>query len=169
MAAFELLLMRHAKSDWRNNLSDIDRPLSRRGRHDAERMGIFLHNNGLIPDRVLVSPASRTWQTIKLLNKSWLLGSEQIVTSKKLYLANEEILLEDAAAHAGDGGRIMVLAHNPGVDCAVNLISNQPLALTESGKLMVTAAVACFRVERREDLRQTGKCRLLGLYRPKEI
>ncbi len=169
MAAFELLLMRHAKSDWHNNLSDIDRPLSRRGRHDAERMGIFLQNNDLVPDRVLVSPASRTWQTIKLLNKSWLLAPEQIVTSKKLYLANEEILLEDAAAHAGDGGRIMVLAHNPGVDCAVNRISDQPLALTASGKLMVTAAVACFRVERRDHLGQTGKCRLLGLYRPKEI
>ncbi len=161
--------MRHAKSDWRNNLVDMDRPLSKRGRRDAQRMGIFLKNNALIPDQVLVSSVRRTQETLKFLNKSWSLKPEQVVTDRKLYLADEEILLEIASTCADADKRIMVLAHNPGMDYAVNRISAEKPALTESGKLMTTAAIAHFKVEDRRHLEQAEKCRLIGLYRPKEI
>ena len=166
---FELLLMRHAKSDWHNDLTDIERPLSRRGRRDAEHMGVFLRKNVLIPDRVLTSPARRTQETINLLNKNWQLKPEQIQIDEELYLADKDILLERAAAHAEEEQRIMVLAHNPGMDDVVNLITAGKPALSESGKLMVAAAVACFKVEKPGDLGRTGKCQLIGLYRPKEI
>lgn len=166
---FELLLMRHAKSDWHNDPADMDRPLSRRGRQDAQRMGAFLQDNALIPDRVLVSSARRTQETLELLSTGWPLKSQQMLTDEELYLADAQTLLARAAACADRGRRIMVLAHNPGMDDAVSHISADMPAPTESGKLMVTAAVAHFRVEARQHLEQRGKCRLAGLYRPKEI
>ncbi len=52
-----LILLRHAKSDWPDGASDIDRPLAPRGREAAPKIAAYLAAEGLIPDRVLVSPA----------------------------------------------------------------------------------------------------------------
>ena len=39
-----ILILRHAKSSWsKPGLADIDRPLNKRGKRDAPRMGAFLH------------------------------------------------------------------------------------------------------------------------------
>jgi len=132
-------------------------------------MGMFLQENALTPDRILVSPARRTQETLKFLSKGWSLRPEQVLIDEKLYLADEEVLLESAAACVNKNRRIMVLAHNPGMDRAVSCVSAEMPDLAEPGKLMVTAAIAHFRVEARKALEQSGKCRLVGLYRPKEI
>ena len=54
-----LILLRHAKSAWPDGAPDVDRPLAKRGREAAPRMGGYLAEEGLIPDLVLVSPARR--------------------------------------------------------------------------------------------------------------
>ncbi|SVD45796.1 uncharacterized protein METZ01_LOCUS398650, partial [marine metagenome] len=46
-----LLILRHAKSSWNNlDLPDYDRPLNKRGKRDAPRMGDFLRHQDLVPD-----------------------------------------------------------------------------------------------------------------------
>ena len=43
-----LLILRHAKSSWNYpELSDYDRPLNRRGKRDAPRMGKHLRQEGI--------------------------------------------------------------------------------------------------------------------------
>jgi len=47
----ELLILRHAKSDWDSKAaSDFDRPLARRGKQDAPKIGAWHYREGLIPD-----------------------------------------------------------------------------------------------------------------------
>ena len=59
-----LVLVRHAKSSWgKPGLEDRDRPLSRRGKRDAPRMGKRLAKQGVKPDLVLSSPARRALAT----------------------------------------------------------------------------------------------------------
>ncbi len=59
-----LILIRHAKSDWDNpRLSDHDRPLNRRGRRSALRVGAWLAGQGVVPDKILCSSAMRTQET----------------------------------------------------------------------------------------------------------
>ena len=49
-----LLLLRHAKSSWSDpTLPDHDRPLNKRGIHDAPRMGKLLRHEHLMPDLIL--------------------------------------------------------------------------------------------------------------------
>jgi phosphohistidine phosphatase len=62
-----LILLRHAKSDW-PDVPDRDRPLAKRGRRDAPRIGRWLHDHGYLPDVVICSPARRTEQTWELRN-----------------------------------------------------------------------------------------------------
>ncbi len=56
----ELLIMRHAKSAWDVSYStDFERPLNKRGRKAAPRMGEFMADRGLLPDLIVSSPAAR--------------------------------------------------------------------------------------------------------------
>ena len=60
LAVKELILLRHAKSDWAAPFADdADRPLNGRGREAAGVMGRVLTLAGRAPDLVLASPAQR--------------------------------------------------------------------------------------------------------------
>ena len=53
-----LFILRHAKSSWtEQDLPDHDRPLNKRGKNDAPRMGKLLKDEDLIPDLILSSTA----------------------------------------------------------------------------------------------------------------
>ena len=65
----ELILLRHAHAEpAAAGQADIDRPLSAQGLAEAEAAGRWLAAQGLVPDRVLCSPARRareSWATTR--------------------------------------------------------------------------------------------------------
>jgi phosphohistidine phosphatase len=66
-----LLLMRHAKSSWKDeSLADDERPLNKRGQQAAARMGRFLAENDLVPDTVICSTAKRARQTARRVKEA---------------------------------------------------------------------------------------------------
>jgi len=166
---FELLLMRHAKSDWHSHTADIDRPLNERGVQDALRMGAYLNEAGLVPDCMVVSSARRTQQTAELLLQSFSVAENNIITDRQLYLADSETICDIIELYAGEGQRLLILAHNPGMDYLVSHLASSPPPLSESGKLMATCAVACFVLDSLAALNKSGQGELKSLIRPKEI
>ena len=64
-----LVIVRHAKSSWESAaLSDFDRPLNKRGQHDAPIMAKRIMEKGIRPDLLVSSPAMRAITR----KKSWL-------------------------------------------------------------------------------------------------
>ena len=62
----ELILLRHAHAEPATpGQSDLDRPLSPQGLAEAESAARWLKEQGLVPDRVLCSPARRTRETLE--------------------------------------------------------------------------------------------------------
>ena len=165
----ELMLMRHAKSDWYSHTSDIDRPLNSRGRDDAVAMGAFLANKDLVPNKMIISPARRTQQTAELLLKNLPVDKQQVLIDRDLYLADLETLCEIVELYTADLQRILLRAHNPGMDDMVSYLANSAPPLTANGKLMTTCAVANFTLASIDTIRRPGRAELQGLYRPKEI
>ena len=165
----ELMLMRHAKSDWYSHTSDIDRPLNSRGRDDAVAMGAFLANKDLVPNKMIISPARRTQQTAELLLKNLPVDKQQVLIDRDLYLADMESISELIELYAADEQRILLLAHNPGMDDMVSYLADSTPPLSANGKLMTTCAVAHFVLASVNTSRKHGSAELLGLYRPKEI
>jgi phosphohistidine phosphatase len=108
-----LILLRHAKSDWPNGVSDRERPLAARGRNDAPRIGRYLAEEMLLPDLVLVSPALRTRET-------WALMSAQLpevvpmALEPRIYEAPPEQLLAAIKEQSDDVRVLMLIGHNPG-------------------------------------------------------
>ena len=59
-----LLILRHAKSSWKHEqISDHDRPLNKRGKRDAPRIGRLLRDRNLAPELIISSTAKRARKT----------------------------------------------------------------------------------------------------------
>lgn len=110
---YRLYLLRHAEAaPVMVGGRDIDRPLSDRGRQDAEKLGISMREAGSMPASVLSSSAVRareTWEKV-----ASRLASTPIETcyAPELYRGDAEdyrILIATAAVEEG----LLVVGHNP--------------------------------------------------------
>lgn len=116
-----LIMMRHAKSDWSLNQEDHDRPLNTRGINSAQSLGVWLRTQGLLPDQVLSSSATRTRQTLEGLDLPVKAKFEQA-----LYLADPSVILDTLCGATGDV--VLLLGHNPGVAMlAEGLVAQAPV------------------------------------------
>ena len=166
---FELMLMRHAKSDWHSHTADIDRPLNSRGRQDAVNMGIYLKEVCLVPDKMVVSVAQRTQETSSLLLNKLTVAAKDTIIDRDLYLADRETLCDVITAYASDDQRLLILAHNPGMDDLVSYLAREMPALSANGSLMTTCAVAYFHLETCDILKEQNQGDLKIIIRPKEV
>ena len=116
-----LILMRHAKSDWKMDQPDFDRPLNKRGQASATALGQWLKDNDLRPDEVLCSPSARTRETLSRLN----LSDVPTHFPKPLYLAERADLRH--ALQAATGDTVLIVAHNPGIAYfAADIVTQAP-------------------------------------------
>ncbi len=163
--------MRHADARWKDAaLSDLERPLNRRGTNAAESMARRLLELELIPDLVLVSPARRTQQTAEILARELALPARRVRREEDLYLASAPDLLRIAQ---GTGPRVMhllLVAHNPGVSELAQLLVPQEntTGLTTAGLCSITFECSDWRgicaAAVREVQREAPPSRLFGLF-----
>jgi len=144
----DLLLLRHAKSSWDDPaLDDFNRPLAKRGRRAALRMAEWLAERQIRPGLVLCSPATRTRETLSLIQPA--LGTDITVRYEgRLYLAEAEDLLHRLREVDTDVGCVLLIGHNPGLqELAITLASDEkkPERVRLAEKFP-TAALAWFRL-----------------------
>lgn len=165
-----LYLMRHAKSDWHSAAqADFERPLNSRGRKDALRMGQWLVAQGLRTELLLASPAQRARQTVLAVADTSGIKESDVVFDKDLYLADRATLLNILRTVPAATESFLLVAHNPGLDELVAWLASEPPPLSDSGKLMTTAAIAMFELSESWANLKRGGATLLQLLRPREL
>lgn len=106
-----LLLMRHAKSDWKASFShDHERPLARRGVAAAKLMGRLLALAHETPDSVITSTAVRAQETIRLAASGW---DCPIRSTDRLYNTRLDTVLEEVFVEPNTTSRLMIVGHEP--------------------------------------------------------
>lgn len=112
-----LMLLRHAKSDWGEpGLDDHDRPLSPRGIAAAQAMGREIARRGLTPDRVLCSSALRAQQTWAEVSAAFA-PKPPMETLEALYdFGDGDTLLDIIRAQGGATPSLMLVCHNPAIE-----------------------------------------------------
>ena len=164
-----LIVMRHAKSDWSTSASnDFDRPLSRRGDRDAPRMAAWLAQQSLLPDIIISSPALRTKQTVLAVVEKLGIPEQEIIWEASIYEASLDQLLEVLDRYSAAAESVLLVGHNPGLDSLVEYLSDRP-PLYRRGKLMTTAAVAVLDYGDKEISTREHSARLELLVRPKDL
>jgi len=159
-----LILMRHAKSSWKNvSLPDHERPLNKRGKRDAPRMGRHLQDQGILLDAILCSTAVRARETADGFLKEYTFEG-QVLYVDELYHASCETILTALKQLPEKVDTPMVIGHNPGLDDFLEMVCDEY-------EHMPTACVAQieFPVERWIDLRGVTKGELANIWKPREI
>jgi phosphohistidine phosphatase len=121
-----LTLIRHAKSSWdSHHARDFDRPLNKRGRHDAPLMGKHLATEFPRPDACVSSPAVRAQTTARMLMDAAGLPPSTLGLDQRLYDADVERIL-DVVRETDDRCRdLWVFGHNPGMCDTVHALSGE--------------------------------------------
>jgi phosphohistidine phosphatase len=159
-----LLVLRHAKSSWKHaGLVDHDRPLNKRGKRDAPRMGRLVHERQLVPAVILSSTAVRARSTAMAIADACG-NTAELRLLRELYLADPE----DCAAVLSTLGErydsAMLVGHNPGLEDLVE-------ALTGVHETLPTAALALIAlpIDGWSELALNARARLDQVWRPKQI
>lgn len=110
--AHRLMLVRHAKAMPHDGSSiDFDRPLSEKGKADAEALASILADAGLEVDSFISSPAKRAFSTAKAFADA--LGAQSIGIDERLYDASPETLLKIVRSLQDKHHSVMIVGHNP--------------------------------------------------------
>lgn len=159
-----LLVQRHAKSSWKHpELSDHDRPLNKRGKRDAPRMGRLVAAQGLRPDVIVSSTARRARRTAEeVARHAGCEGAVQL--DRRLYLASPDEIVDVVRGVAGSARRVMVVGHNPGLEDLVARLAGRRETLP-------TAALAALHLSIRSwaELTASTAGDLAGPWRPREL
>jgi len=165
---FELLLMRHGKSDWPAGISDDQRPLKGRGEKNASRMGRWLLEQALVPEQVISSPARRAMQTAQRVCEAMDFPVASIVQAPLIYDASLDDLLQLLHGLPDSLHRVLLIGHNPGMEHL--LIHLCPvIRIPEDGKLMPTASLAHLQMEHGWSQLSLDAARLVSLTRPRSL
>jgi len=157
-----LMIMRHAKSSWSKPVPDDQRPLNKRGKAAATKMGEVIRERGLLPDLIITSIAKRARSTAKrLIASSGYKG--KVVQSATLYFEGVPQHLKTIMQLDDALERVMIVGHNPDLESLL-------MELTGREERMPTAALAVIDFEVgtwKEIINQRGQLRLL--LRPREL
>lgn len=118
-----LILMRHAKSSWKDRtLDDHDRPLNKRGRQAAPAMARWLAAQGHAPDTVLCSSARRARETLDLARAATPALPEPRI-APALDQASPSALLDELKNLPDSCTCALLIAHQPGLGELVRLLA----------------------------------------------
>lgn len=154
-----LHLLRHAHSDWEENLDDHERPLTSQGRRACAQMDAALQ--ALTPPEVaLCSSATRALETYECTQHHWTQCPE-LRTAPDLYLASPTQIRDIVEDVAEEIARVLIVGHQPGLQqLALSLSAGGSKAHDRLTKQFPTGAIATLELPGKvwkQALRRTGK------------
>jgi phosphohistidine phosphatase len=158
-----LLILRHAKSSWKKPVADRDRPLNKRGKSDAPRMGKVLREAGLQPDLIISSTAKRARSTAeKVAQHSGHPGVVEL--SNDLYLGGPESYCRVLRGVPDAHESVLVVGHNPGLEMLLE-------ALTGREEVLPTAALAHvhIEIEHWQEFDENARGEIVAVWRPRSL
>jgi phosphohistidine phosphatase len=119
-----LIVVRHAKAASPPGTPDVERPLTDRGRRDAAKAGDELRAAGLVPDRVVCSPALRTRQTLDGLALNAL--DTPVDVESVVYDNGADAIIDLLRELPGDAEVVLIVGHNPSMHQLVLDLTGAP-------------------------------------------
>lgn len=160
-----LILLRHGKSDYPDDVPDHDRPLAPRGRREASLAGAWLAGTQPPIDAVLCSDALRTRQTLQCT------GIDVAVRhDPRIYGASAGQIIEVLHELAPALRTVLVVGHAPGMPHAAAVLAgarSDPRSLAALHAGFPTSAVAVLDVPGTWAGLQPGACLLRSVHVPR--
>ncbi len=121
----EIILVRHAKSDWGTEfLKDIDRHLNERGYRDAYLLSEWYLKNKNKPQLILSSSATRALSTALIFARNLSIDLKNFKLEDKIYEASTDKLLGVIREQDNSIDSLMLFGHSPGMPDLCNIFSD---------------------------------------------
>jgi phosphohistidine phosphatase len=134
-----IVLLRHAKAGPHADAAgDHARPLTERGRHEADEVAKALVARGWVPELVSASDAARTQETLAVALPHWPGARTEL--HRSLYMTGLPQIRRVARTVPPELRTWLVLAHNPGLEEAASWLADRSIELG-------TASAALFECE----------------------
>lgn len=131
-----VVIIRHAKSDWNNNLEDFDRPLNDRGYSDAPMMAKILKSVQEKPTLIISSPAKRSITTAEYFAEEYGYPVDCILKERKIYDIGQQFTKQKLEELSDDVESVFVFGHNPDHSSLARYLTGQ-----DFGQIPTCAAV----------------------------
>ncbi|MDN3667478.1 histidine phosphatase family protein [Algibacter miyuki] len=133
----KLILVRHAKSSWKHNVIDHERPLNERGKTDAALVSQHFLSYKLHPDLVLSSDAYRAKHTAEIFISNLKIDPEKFVLNHELYDFSGAQLTSVIKSTTKSVNNLMLFGHNHAITAFVNTYGDQPIENVSTSGVVV--------------------------------
>jgi len=137
-----LVLLRHSKAESHHD-DDQSRRLTSRGRHDATRVRRWLTDQGLQPDRVVVSTSARARETWELA----AVGDVLPEYDERVYGASVADLREVVMETKPEVNTLVLVGHNPSIEQLAWELDDSDAARDTANRGLRTSGVAVFQLD----------------------
>ena len=123
----KIFFLRHAKSSWDLDVSDINRPLNQRGVNDITKIGNKFNKIFNSVELIITSPAVRAISTCVIFSSSINFTFDKIKINNKLYTFNVDEIIKFVYNLNDSINEIILVGHNPAFTSAANFFSNEEI------------------------------------------
>lgn len=138
-----IVFVRHAKSSWDYEVSDLNRPLSRRGFTDATLVSNAFGTYNFIPDAIYSSSANRARTTCQIFMDNLDLEIDLLTIDEKLYDFGGDKVLRFIKSLDNSLGKVMIFGHNYAFTTLANTLGDISVDnLPTSGLVMIDSEIS---------------------------
>ncbi len=120
-----LYMVRHAKSSWKYDLPDHQRPLKKRGHNDAELVSAKAKEEHKAPQRIISSDANRAQTTAMYFKKAFGISDDDFLLNHDLYDFSGQSVMEIIKGLDDSLKRVMIVGHNHAFTSIVNMLGDE--------------------------------------------
>lgn len=120
-----LYLVRHAKSSWKHDVDDHERPLKKRGQNDGALVAEKVKNEVSPPQKIISSDATRALSTAHFFKDAFDISEDNFEFNHTLYDFRGQNLMRFIVELDDNLDRVMVVGHNHALTSIVNMIGDK--------------------------------------------
>ena len=122
-----LIITRHGKSKWTDYDYDWQRELTSKGKKNNKKLGKYFKDNGIIPDLIVSSFATRALDTAKIIAKEVGYKKKDIQIRKEIYHAEIDTMLDIIYSLDNEADTVFLFGHNPTFTFLINYFAEEKI------------------------------------------
>jgi len=119
-----LYMVRHAKSSWKHDVIDHQRPLKGRGRRDGALLSAHIKDRVAPPQKIISSDAVRALSTANFFKDAFGMADSDFSTNHNLYDFSGQSVFDIIKNLPNDLDRVMIVGHNHAFTSIANMLGN---------------------------------------------
>ena len=120
-----LYMARHAKSSWKHDVIDHQRPLKGRGKKDGPLVSAYVATQVAPPQLMISSDAVRALTTAHYFKDAFNITDAQFRTDPDLYDFSGQSVMNVIQRQDNSIDRIMIVGHNHAFTSVANMLGNK--------------------------------------------